>query len=310
MQHIADYAPDDRGQTARHHWARLVAAALVCGGTLVVSAACASSPAIPRDLGMPWGATVKDIVSNPQQSAGKTVVVSGEVNRVFGPRWFSIGGEGFGGGEELLVVGPTRIPKLLDNLADSGKVANDLVQVTGRVRLFDVDAIEDEIGEDLPGGDWWRPYDRKPVVVMTDLDITPRVDVVPVVAVPVPVPVAPITDELLIISTPERRSLVGRTVALFGVKVQTVVGRNAFWVGPTPDRQLFVALDPTTTGDREVRAGQTIAVAGVLRAMPTDLAGVRGSWSLTAANEATLAREPLYLAASRDLVRAGTLARR
>lgn len=308
MRFISNTTGSSRGVSAWRSPARRLATAAACA-LAAVAAACASSQPIPPSLGMPWGATVKDIVSNPQQAAGKTVVVSGEVNRVFGPRWFSIGGEDFGG-DELLVVGPTRIPKLLDNLADSGKVANDLVQVTGRVRLFDVDAIEDEIGEDLPGGDWWRPYDKKPVVVMTDLDITPRVDVVPVVAVPVPVPVAPITDELLIITSPDRRPLVGRTVALFGVKVQTVTGPNSFWVGPSPDRQLFVALDSTATGDRDIRPGQTIAIAGVLRAMPSDLASVRARWSLSAANEATLAREQLYLAASRVEVMSSTQAHR
>ena len=299
MQRISNTSHHLRATRAPRARAGRVAAATVCAIAASALAGCASAPAIPPNLGAPWGATVKDIVSDPQQADGKTVVVSGEINRVFGPRWFSIGGEGFDGGQELLVVGPTRVPRILDNLADSGKVANDIVQVTGRVQLFDVAAIEQAVGEDLPGGDWWRPYDRKPVVVMTDLDITPRVDVVPVVAVPVPVPVAPISDELLVITAPDRRPLVGRTVALFGVKVQTVVGPNTYWVGPSPDRQLFVALDPSTVGDRDVRPGQTIAVAGVLREMPTDLSSVRANWSLSAANESTLAKEQLYLSASR-----------
>ena len=54
--------------------------------------ACASRP-VPPDIGIPWGATVKSIVANPQKADGKLVTVSGEVNRIFGPRWFSIGGE-------------------------------------------------------------------------------------------------------------------------------------------------------------------------------------------------------------------------
>ncbi len=271
---------------------------------LATLAACASRP-IPPGLGVPWGATVKSIVANPQQAEGKLVTVSGEVNRIFGPRWFSIGGEGFDGGEELLVVGTSRIPALINSLADSGKIANDLVQVTGRVRFFDRVALEKEVGEDL-GGDWWRPYEQKPVVVMTDLAVTSRADVVPVVALPVTVSVpatmgvsaVPITDGLMIISTPNRAALVGRSVALFDVKVQTVVGKTTFWVGPNPNQQMFVVADPNMANLDQLRVGQTMSVAGVIEAMPSDLSSVRTLWSLSSANESTMAREVVYLRAT------------
>lgn len=273
---------------------------VIAATALAALAACAPRT-VPPGLGVPWGATVKSIVANPQQADGKLVTVSGEVNRIFGPRWFSIGGEGYDGGEELLVVGSSRLPALLDNLADSGHVANDLVQVTGRVRFFDAAALEKELGADL-GNDWWRPYERKPVVVMTDLDITPRIDVVPVAAVPVPVPVpmpvVPITDETAIVDARDAAALAGRPVALFNVTVQTVVGPNTFWVGPSAGRQLFVALEPAPAVAVDVRPGQSIALAGVLRALPEDLTAMRSAWSLTAANEATLAGERVYLSAT------------
>jgi len=274
-----------------------IAASAIALATL---SACAGRP-VPPSLGIPWGATVKSIVANPQQVDGKLVTVSGEVNRIFGPRWFSIGGEGFDGGEELLVVGPTRLPALVNSLADSGKIANDLVQVTGRVRFFDRAALEKEVGEDL-GGDWWRPYEQKPVVVMTDLAVTSRMDVVPVMAVPVPMPMpvsaVPITDGLMIIGTPNRSVLVGRSFALLDVKVQTVVGKNTFWVGSNPNQQLFVVADSSMANLAHLRVGQTISVAGVLEAMPGDLSSVRDSWSLSAANQTTLAREVVYLRAT------------
>jgi len=270
--------------------------AVLSAVTFAALSGCASR-SIPPGLGVPWGATVKSIVSNPQQADGKLVTVSGEVNRIFGPRWFSIGGEGFDGGEELLVVVASRVPALLDNLADSGRIANDLVQVTGRVRLFDRLALEKEVGESL-GGDWSREYELKPVVVMTDLAVTPRADMMPIVPVLVPVPVLssiPITDGLMIIRAPDRNALVGRSVALLDVKVQTVVGKNTFWVGPDPSQQLFVVSDSGNAYSDQMKVGQTISVAGVIRAMPVDLSSVRASWSLSAANELTLAREAVYL---------------
>ena len=279
---------------------------LALGVLLVTSAACGARQ-VPSDLGLPWGATVKDITSNPSAVEGRIVTVSGEVNRVFGPRWFSIGGEGYGGGEELLVVGASAVPALLNNLADSGKVANDIVQVTGRVRVFEEDAIEREINADLDG-DLFDVYDGKPVVVMHDLDITPRVDVVPAVAVPVPVPVGPITDVLVLVDTPDRASLVGRPVALFGAKVVDVVSPRAFWVGPNNEKQLLVVLDSTAArtdaGHTAMRAGQTVSVAGVVKAIPTNLDDVRGAWGLS--GDATmLSRERIYLSAS-DLALTGS----
>jgi hypothetical protein len=260
---------------------------------LLTLSACASRT-IPADLGIPWGATVKGIVANPVQADGKLVTVSGEVNRVFGPRWFSIGGEGFDGGEELLIVGSPRIPALLSNLADSTAVSNDLIQVTGRVRFFDRLALEKELGEDF-GGSWSQEYQSKPVLVMTNFSLTPRTDLPPMADSAPAMNGAPITDGMMIIRAPNRGALVGRSVALLNVKVQTVVGKNAFWVGPDANQQLFVVVDSTMSDVDRVRVGETISVAGMIQAMPSDLAPMRTSWSLSAANEIILKRETVYL---------------
>lgn len=112
---------------------------------------------------------------------------------------------------------------------------------------------------------------------------------------------APITDVLLVV-VPERVPLIGRRVALADMRVQTVTGARTFWVGPDPERQLFVVLDSSAVVDPaqqtvNVEPGQTVSVTGVLRALPTDLAGVAQTWSLSDANQATLRREQVYLAA-------------
>ena len=270
----------------------------------VLLGACAGQR-VPPDLGLPASTlTVRTISDNPGAYAGRLVSVSSEIDRVFGPRWFSIGGEEFGGAE-LLVVGPATVPAIVNTLGDSLAAMNDVVQVTGYVRVFDEEAIEKEVGAEI-GERWWEPYERKPVLVMTDLDLSPRVDVTPVAPVPVPTPVAVpvpvplIVDEAAIVDAPDRSAMVGRAVALLGVRVQTVAGDSAFWVGPSSSRQLFVVLDSQAVTRRlDVEPGQTVAVAGVIRALPTDLARVRSAWNLTAANEAILAREGVYLEASR-----------
>ena len=294
MRHSSQHQDGhDRARMRRH--ARL---AFSAAGTVALLGACAAK-AIPPDLGLPANTvTVSAIADDPGAYEGKLVSVSSEINRVFGPRWFSIGGEDFGG-DELLVVGPTTVPAIVNTLGDSLGAMNDVVQVTGYVRIFNEEQIEDEIHTEI-GESWTEAYERKPVLVMTDLDITPRVDLAPVAAVTVPAPMPVIVDETLIVDVPDRSVLVDRATALFGATVQTVVGDNAFWIGPSPDRQLFVVLDSQAVArDVDIEPGQRVAVAGIMRALPADLAAVRTAWNLTTANEATLARERVYLDASR-----------
>lgn len=287
--------PEGHGRARIRRHARL---ALSAAASVALLGACASK-AIPPDLGLPANTvTVSAIADNPSAYEGKLVSVSSEINRVFGPRWFSVGGEDFGG-DELLVVGPTTLPAVVNTLGDSLGAMNDVVQVTGYVRIFNEEQIEDEIHTEI-GESWTEAYERKPVLVMTDLDITPRVDLAPIAAVTVPVPMPVIVDEAMIVDVPDRSALAGRATALFGATVQTVVGDNAFWAGPSPDRQLFVVLDSQAVERRvDIEPGQTVMVAGVIRALPADLTTVRSAWNLTTANEATLARERIYLDASR-----------
>ncbi|HEY0970302.1 MAG TPA: hypothetical protein VGE02_04925 [Gemmatimonadales bacterium] len=271
---------------------------LAAGGAVLaaLTAGCASNQISP-ELGLPASTvTVDAITANPDRYEGRLVSVSGEIDRVFGERWFSIGGEEFGG-DELLVVGPTTVPAIVNTLGDSLSAMNDVVQVTGYVRVFDEEAIEDEVNTDI-GEEWWEEYEREAVLVMTDMDVSPRIDVIPAVPVAVPVPVAPIVDELVIVDAPDPAALAGRSTALIGVTVQTVVGDGTFWVGPSPDRQLFVVLDAAAASAVDIEPGQRIAVAGVLTAMPDSLAPVRTSWNLTSANAAMLSQESIYLAAN------------
>ncbi len=69
-------------------------------------------------------------------------------------------------------------------------------------------------------------------------------------------------------------------------------------MGPNPRQPLFVVADSGMANLANLRVGQTISVAGVLEAMPSDLSSVRTAWSLSAANETTMAREVVYLRAT------------
>ena len=77
---------------------------------------------------------------DPPRYFGKTVTISGSVSDVLGPTAFRIAGED-AGGEAVLVVSNERL----------SVKENDLVRITGTVKLFDRRAFERELHVDLSG---------------------------------------------------------------------------------------------------------------------------------------------------------------
>ena len=287
---------------------RLIRRPAFAGLALCAALAAACGPATSRTYESPGevalapaitAVTVPELASDPEEYVGKTVTVAGEVHRILGQRWFTIGGEDFGG-KEVLVLGGTTLPMIVQSVADSLNVMNDIVQVTGVVRVFEEDALEREIpGIDLDG-DIFDPYDAEPVIVMTQLDITPRLDVTPVVAVPVPVAVAvPVVREVEIF-VPNRVSLAGRAAALYNVRVDSVLSNRAFWIGQgSGQRVLVVANDSALATPMSMKKGDMLYVAGVLRRIPGNLDDVRSSWGFSSSADAAIRSETIYLDAYR-----------
>lgn len=113
----------------------------------------------------------------------------------------------------------------------------------------------------------------------------------------------PITDVLIIVEEPDRQSLVSRQVRLTGVEVQSVVGDQTFWVGPSNDQQLFVVLEEEQApagaeGKVDINAGQTLRITGVIKQLPS-MERARDLWDLSAANSAQLENQEIYLLAER-----------
>jgi len=87
------------------------------------------------------------------------------------------------------------------------------------------------------------------------------------------------------------------------VKVQSVIGDRPFWVGRSNNERLAVVLDPSLdNGSAEnkivVKAGQTLNVAGVLKAMPT-AAQAQKLWGLKAEEAKGLQSQAVYLQADK-----------
>ncbi len=117
------------------------------------------------------GASVSEIVDDPREFIGETVTVSGEIASVLSPRVLTIGGDEFVGGGELLVVASSDVP--LQEVVGDGLERDDLVQVTGEVRSFDVVEVEQAARADLADEALAAWEDRVAIVAQT-LVVTPR----------------------------------------------------------------------------------------------------------------------------------------
>lgn len=122
----------------------------------------------------PAGVTVITILENPANVYGKSVIVSGTVKDLRGPRAFTIGGEDWSSGK-LLILAAEPLPTVKGRDGNTQLAAGDLVQVSGPVRRLVVADIEREIGFDLEPG-LEKEFENKPVVVVKakSVQVTPH----------------------------------------------------------------------------------------------------------------------------------------
>ncbi len=117
-------------------------------------------------------AEISDITDDPYEYYGSTVTVSGEVGEIIDPRAFTIGTQDELVGGNLLVVGAQELPQIIEG--DANEIsAQDVAQVTGPVREFDITEIEEEIGANLEPR-LFSEFEGGPVVVADKVDLTPE----------------------------------------------------------------------------------------------------------------------------------------
>lgn len=113
--------------------------------------------------------TVSNILDDTAQYVGRKVTVNGEVEEVRNARAFVIEGDGFLMEDELVVVSADP-PK--PGTGEAGDFAeDDMVQVTGIVRLYSIADIEREVGKVTLEFD-----DPRPVLVADAVKVTTRDD--------------------------------------------------------------------------------------------------------------------------------------
>lgn len=112
------------------------------------------------------GVTVDDIADRPQDYYGRTVRLTGEVDRVIGRRAFTVGGPG---GQVLVLT--ERLPEGI--VRPVGHRPGDrTVQVVGTVRRFEREALERDLGVEL-GGDALADWAGRTAIVARSIDLSP-----------------------------------------------------------------------------------------------------------------------------------------
>ncbi|WP_141734065.1 hypothetical protein [Oligoflexus tunisiensis] len=226
----------------------------------------------------PWGCTksapvpasvrVEDIKENPALYLGKEVTVSGEIEKVFGTRAFQLGGTDFFD-SEIRVLTNQPLKESVRRRAEEPFRVDDIALVTGTLRNIVVADVEREFNFDLDPS-YEVEFQNKPAIVATSVLISPRGQATE----------SATTDGTMnhlqtILDSQDKASLAGKKVELQQVEVQSVIGDQSFWIGPSPSQQVFVTFAEIPTpgkpmeGQVAIKAGQKVNLSGVIRSMPT-----------------------------------------
>ncbi len=103
------------------------------------------------------GEDVTSVLQRAEDFLGERATVDGRVGEIISATSFTV----TNGGPRLLVLNVPVIPAVDDNL--DAVVVNEEVQVTGEVRIFDVEEMESYVGE--LGDERYQPFVGKPVIV-------------------------------------------------------------------------------------------------------------------------------------------------
>lgn len=261
---------------------------VLCGFSLL-PLACTQKASTPENI------RVEDIKENPAAFLGKTVTISGEIERVYGPRAFQLGGADFFDSEiRVLTAQPLKAD--VRRRAEEPFVADDIALVTGTVRNVVVADVEREFSFDLDPN-YEVEFENKPAIIATSVLISPRGKGTESATVAT----SAVNDIQAILTSTDKTSLVGKQVELRQVQVQSVVGDQSFWVGPSPSQQVFVTFaeipqpGKAQEGQVAIKAGQKVSLSGVIRSMPT----LSDDWlkqnKIDEKAAATLRQQPIYI---------------
>ena len=116
-------------------------------------------------------ASAGDVIGNPSQYAGRVVTVTGDVDKVYSARAFTMDG-GITPGRDLLVLSRDAVPGVLQAGRTRALLSGDDAIVTGRIINMVISEVEREIGWDLDR-ELETEFERQPVLIIESVSATP-----------------------------------------------------------------------------------------------------------------------------------------
>lgn len=237
------------------------------------------------------GASVDNLLGDPNAYYGSRLTVSGTVGDIISPTVFTI--QGSDADRHLLVVSLDSIAPAAERTKTDPVAENDLVQVSGQVREFAAGDLESEYGIRVPEGA--GDFDGQPMIVarnasatLSSVVVTPR----PGSASPPPGE-ARLFTELSAIAGEDADELVGEAVHLRNVAISSNVEGRSFWAVSGED-SLFIALVSGALGGEELEDGGSWEITGILRELPSSSV-LNTDWDLPADLVRQLESTSVYL---------------
>lgn len=216
---------------------------------------------------------VDTIKEEPARFYGKTVRVSGKVDKIYSDRAFQLEGSGWAFNDDITVLTSSAITMngaLLD--------PNDDVIVSGTVRPFVAADIKREVGWDMTP-EIEVKLKQRPVLIATSISKIREYARWPSTA-----DTGAVTSALtILISDPAAIS--GRKVDLARERVQSVQGKG-LWIGFSPMSKVFVL---PKDHPKDVAAGDAVHVVGTVQKATDDAAK---TWDLPAGS---IGKDTLYI---------------
>lgn len=235
----------------------------------------------------------QDLLDAPDEHIGETVSISGEVNQVFTPRSFTVGGSDFG--ENLLIVSSDTLAPVEGRTEEIPTAERDIVQVTGVVQRFDSTEFNEEYEVSLPGT-VASEFQGEPAVVavqgsaaMHGIIVSPRLSVEDP---------STVNDLAMATDLSQQSTLHRRTATFPSAPIQGVVQERIFWIGQGENQRLLVVMNPESLpdvrGENTPQPGEEWALHGIFRELPPP--GIlQTDWALNEEQISALEDHEVYL---------------
>jgi hypothetical protein len=120
-----------------------------------------------EDAAPPSVVSARDIDMNRDVYLGQTVTVIDTVQEVLRPGVFTLGDT------RLIVIHAIGVPDARGEPNGLPAVENELVQVTGSVRVYDIAELEKELGWDFSDEAFWQLADNQTTVIAQEVSRVP-----------------------------------------------------------------------------------------------------------------------------------------